>query len=293
MKYISLCFVAGVMIAITAHAQTTTSSSAAGNTENTGPLGAQIATRGGANGVAACASCHGAQGEGNAAAGFPRLAGQSEDYLARQMKNFTNGSRNNAVMSPIAKALTLQQTNAVSAYYGSLSAPFPTPSQLADAKVLQRGRQLATVGDNGKRIQGCANCHGPGGIGKPPTFPYLAGQHAAYLKAALAEWKNNVRTTDPSRQMNIIASLLNNEDTNAVTAYYAAQAAPQPDVQRANVPAGSTSRPVSPNSQTGSKSDGGASATQGVGTEQGAPVTGGNQGPGGGGASGSSDRSKP
>jgi len=39
-------------------------------------------------GVAACAACHGAQGEGNSLAGFPKLGGQHADYIASQLKAF-------------------------------------------------------------------------------------------------------------------------------------------------------------------------------------------------------------
>ena len=38
------------------------------------PLGMTIATKGTAKGIPACINCHGPNGEGNAAAGFPRLA---------------------------------------------------------------------------------------------------------------------------------------------------------------------------------------------------------------------------
>ncbi|MCS6474378.1 c-type cytochrome, partial [Burkholderia thailandensis] len=56
-------------------------------------LGKTIATQGATTGVAACIGCHGAQGEGNAAAGFPRLAGTNAAYLAAQLAAFADGSR--------------------------------------------------------------------------------------------------------------------------------------------------------------------------------------------------------
>ena len=40
-----------------------------------------------------CASCHGAQGEGNEATAAPRLTGQSDWYLVAQLKKFKNGQR--------------------------------------------------------------------------------------------------------------------------------------------------------------------------------------------------------
>lgn len=206
-----------------------------------GELGKQIATSGAPNGVAACATCHGAQGEGMAASNFPRIAGQSQLYLSRQLTSYADSSRDNPVMSPLAKALTPPQIEAVSAYYASLAAPAPKPPPKAEAKVPQRGQVLAEVGDEKIGVQACANCHGPGGIGQPPNYPYLAGQHPGYLLATLAEWKSGTRKNDPSQQMTMIAKRLSDEDVKAVVDYYAAQPAPPPSAQRVNVPAARSS----------------------------------------------------
>lgn len=66
-------------------------------------------------GVPACASCHGAQAQGNDT--FPRLAGQHDAYLLRQITVFKNGTRGNApVMSAVAHTLTDEQAKAVAAF---------------------------------------------------------------------------------------------------------------------------------------------------------------------------------
>ena len=68
-----------------------------------------------AESVPACAACHGAHAEGNDT--FPRLAGQHETYLLRQIGVFRNGTRANApVMSAVAHTLTDEQAKAVAAY---------------------------------------------------------------------------------------------------------------------------------------------------------------------------------
>jgi cbb3-type cytochrome c oxidase subunit III len=57
-------------------------------------LGEKIYRAGNAeSGVAACASCHGAKGEGMAAAGWPALAGQHADYIEAQLKAFRAAGR--------------------------------------------------------------------------------------------------------------------------------------------------------------------------------------------------------
>lgn len=45
------------------------------------------------SGVMSCMACHGAQGQGNAPAGFPRIAGQHADYTIRQLNAYRTGYR--------------------------------------------------------------------------------------------------------------------------------------------------------------------------------------------------------
>src|SRR5215469_7237069 len=97
--------------------------SASGVYAQQAPLGKTIATQGTAKGIPACISCHGANGEGNTAAGFPRLAGLPEAYLAAQLTAFADGSRENSVMQPFAKIMSLDGRSAVSQYFSSLPAP--------------------------------------------------------------------------------------------------------------------------------------------------------------------------
>jgi cytochrome c553 len=280
-----MAVVALVLIAIRVVAQPSPAASAANATPAEAlAQGAALATQGGA-GIAPCTSCHGGQGEGNAAAGFPRLVGQSAAYLLRQLDAYASDLRTNAVMQPIAKAMTPAQRAAAAAYYESLlrnatataagaSAPRSNAAAAGSA-----GKTLATVGAESRNLQACANCHGPDGIGEWATYPALAGQHASYLTSALAEWKSGARRTDPSGQMPRIAKLLSDAEASAVVAYYAALPPPAPQSiadasgARANTPARATI-------VSGPTRAGQAGTTQGVGTEQGAPLSGGTQGVG-------------
>jgi cytochrome c553 len=70
------------------------------------------------HGVLACVSCHGAKAEGNAV--IPRLAGQHADYLRIQLRAYASGSRENAAMNLVAKALTPEEIKAATAYVSSL-----------------------------------------------------------------------------------------------------------------------------------------------------------------------------
>ncbi|WP_083228665.1 c-type cytochrome [Bordetella sp. H567] len=263
--------------------------------------GQRIATSGNpGKGVIACVTCHGAQGEGNAASGFPRLAGQSAGYMQAQLDSYADGRRQNPIMAPIAKGLAQDERAAVSAYYadmgtagaaaaGGNAAAAGTPAASATpvggaAPALapdahKRGETLFMLGDDALRVQGCVNCHGPGGAGEPPTYPYLAGQHAGYLAAALREFKSGTRSNDPTGQMPYIAQQLGDADIEAVAAYLAQLPPPaRYDADTAAI----RDRAVKGAAQA-SPSQAGPTAPRGVGAEQGAPLTGGAQGPGGGG----------
>lgn len=177
--------------------------------------------------AASCATCHWPQGEGQGSAGFPRIAGQSAAYLQRQLDSFANGSRRSPVMEPIAKALSPEQRAQVAQHFAALSPDVVAPSGGAVPAILEaaggRGKLLAEVGDVGKGVQACVECHGEAGLGGGETHPYLAGQHLGYLNASLNAWRDGTRNNDPTGKMPGIAKGLSVSDIAALSAYYAAQ----------------------------------------------------------------------
>jgi cytochrome c553 len=179
--------------------------------------GAMIAAHGVAD-ATACAQCHGFSGASDSGATFPRIAGQSAYYLEKQMRDFASSARPNAVMSPIAKALSPDEIVDVSKYYAGNDGEFP-PLATADTALAEKGRQLARVGDSAKDIQACNNCHGPDGAGIPPAIPYLAGQYAQYIAFELQMWKRGFRKSSAD-SMALIAKQLDDQQIAAVAAYY-------------------------------------------------------------------------
>ncbi len=248
-------------------------------TTNLPQIGARLAAQGdAARGVPACVSCHGANGEGMATSGFPRLSGQPAGYLVRQIESFANGSRPHAVMTPIAKAMSPEQNRAAAIFYSQLTAAAPTPAPTANKALTARGERLALRGDEALQLQACANYHGPGGTGEANRYPALAGQHESYLTAAMQAWKTGQRRNDPSGQMPAVAASMNEADIAAVAGYYAALA-PASRSRQATSPG--AAGPTSP-SPAGAGA-GQATPPSGTGSEQ-TPLSGGGQGPGGGGA---------
>jgi cytochrome c oxidase subunit II len=171
---------------------------------------------------AVCSACHGAQGEGNKALNAPKLSGQAEWYLSRQLMNFKQGARgvkdqdiNGKVMAPMVANLsaTTDITN-VSAYIRTLP---DTPVVQTIQGNLSKGKDLYN--------STCAACHGLNGVGVESTkAPRLQNMSDWYLVTQLNNFSSGVRGTHPKdlygQQMSSVASFLTQEQTiNDLVAY--------------------------------------------------------------------------
>ena len=179
-----------------------------------------------------CARCHGERGTGDATEGIPRLAAQSRFYLRKQLEDFASGARPSETMAPIARALTPDRWEDVAAYFESLEdAPYP-PQSPADPVALQRGGVLSAIGDLERNVRACEVCHADAGVGFPPSFPYLAGQHAGYTERQLLLWKRGIRDNDPLDVMGEIARVLSEEEIRALAVYFARLRPPLDSINR-------------------------------------------------------------
>lgn len=183
--------------------------------------GQKIFTQGGAQpGAMACVACHGADGMGLAAAGFPRLAGLPAAYLSKQLQDFKNGTRTNPVMEPLAKALTNEEIAAVTTTIAAMPAP-QTPLVNRSTTPKTPAEKLALQGAWDRQIPACTSCHGPGGVGVGSAFPPLANQPASYLVAQLNGWRDGTRRNDPNDLMGHVAKSMTAEEIKAVADYFA------------------------------------------------------------------------
>jgi cytochrome c553 len=211
----------GLAVAISAGIGLLWAALAAAQTPSRGPdaaRGALIAAQGVPKGAPACALCHAFNGSSDGSGAFPRLAGQSTPYLSGQLADYASGVRANAIMTPIAKALTSQEKADVAAYFAGVKGAF-LPLADVDQALFKRGEQLAKVGDAAKGLQSCNNCHGPGGAGELPAIPYLAGQYAHYIAAQLRMWQRGLRKNSPEAMAGI-ARRLDDADIAAVAAFF-------------------------------------------------------------------------
>ena len=208
--------------------------------------GLLIVSRGTPKGVAACAQCHAFNGAADGSGAFPRLAGQDEHYLLKELHDFTTDQRRNAIMTPFALRLTDQEKADVAAYYASQTAvalpPALPPQDAADGAMRIRGRELATVGSAPLAVQSCTNCHGAQGTGEKPDVPYLQGQYASYIVRQFAQWRQGYRKNSSGNQMHEIATKLPEADVRAVARYF--------EQLRLDGPDADNNQPASLNQQT-------------------------------------------
>ncbi len=181
----------------------------------------------GAAKAATCAACHGANGIAVAPT-FPNLAGQSATYLYVQLRAFKDGSRANAVMKPLATALTDRDMRDLAAHFASLPGK---PGQAATVQT-PRGYTLYHHGDPAGGVPPCQGCHGADGRGPRPdlastapqpawaTFPALAGQNAPYVLEQLQAFHDGTRVgTSNDKVMQGVAHNLSKADMQALADY--------------------------------------------------------------------------
>lgn len=185
----------------------------------------------GAGKAAVCAACHGMDGN-SADPQYPKLAGQHEDYTARQLALFKSGERNNAIMLGFAAMLSAQDMRDLGAYYaGQATAPGVADESLIDNPLspnqgkpfFEAGQTLYRGGDLERGIPACAACHGPAGQGVPgPSYPSIAGQHAQYTSDMLRRFRSGeVHGKDDNANVIMagVAQRLSDEEIDSLATY--------------------------------------------------------------------------
>src|SRR6478736_10192855 len=107
--------------------------------------------------VLACASCHGAEGEGTSDVYFPRLAGKPAGYLYNQLIAFRDGRRKYPPMNYLLDFLPDPYLKQMAEHFASLRPPFPAPEvPIVSSDILTRGEALVRNGDPQHGIPPCA-----------------------------------------------------------------------------------------------------------------------------------------
>lgn len=188
----------------------------------------------GAAKAGACVACHGLDGNATDPTLYPRLAGQSERYLSRQLALFKSGERVNPIMQPFAMALSAQDMRDIGAYYATKSAGagagIADDAVIADKsspydgmKFYEVGQKLFRSGDPARNIPACMACHGPSGAGNPgPAYPRVAGQQSWYTARRLQEYRAGTTTEIDKalfQTMAQVAQPLTDQEIQALASY--------------------------------------------------------------------------
>ncbi|WP_456373664.1 c-type cytochrome [Thiolapillus sp.] len=164
---------------------------------------------------AACAACHGADGNSGVNPLWPKLAGQHPKYIKKQLHDFKAGKRKDGTMAPMAAPLKDQDIEDLAAYFSSQTRKIGTA---AEDKVALGEKLYRAGSSNG--APACSGCHGPAGAGNAAAnFPSLSGQGAAYVAKQLKDFRSGARSNDMNGMMAGVASKLTDADIEAVSQY--------------------------------------------------------------------------
>jgi len=167
--------------------------------------------------VQVCSNCHGVDGNPKSP-NFPRLAGQQEDYVVTQLKNFRNHNRSDPegfeYMWGLSRNLTDEQIAGLAKYYAK---QIPRHhEEVLDPQLVANGKEIYEKGVPEQNVIACISCHGDKaqGIG---AFPRLGHQHADYIEKQLDVFQNTQGR--PGTAMDFVVHPLTGPNKQAVAAY--------------------------------------------------------------------------
>jgi cytochrome c553 len=165
---------------------------------------------------ASCTACHGPDGN-SVNPEWPKLAGQHEEYLVKQLGYFVQGERENSTMKPMAAGLTEQDQQDIAAFYASQK----TTIGAADPELVEFGQKIYRSGNPESGVAPCMGCHGPNGAGNPAArYPALRGQHAKYTENQLRGFASGSRVNENAKKMmQILAGRMTDREIRSVASY--------------------------------------------------------------------------
>jgi cytochrome c553 len=132
-----------------------------------------------------CAHCHGTDGNSTSSA-YPSLAGQTREYLYRQIRAFKDGLRKNSMMSPAAVVLSDQDMQDLAEYFSGQTLVRSTAK--TDPASIEQGKKIAFDAQ-------CVACHQPNFKGLN-EFPRVSRQKYPYIVKQLKDFRDGTRASD-------------------------------------------------------------------------------------------------
>jgi len=175
---------------------------------------------------ATCVACHSADGN-SLAPMWPKLAGQSSNYIVKQLTDFKAERRTDPSMAPMVAPLSEQDIKDLAAYFSSQTVNSGNRSQ---PDLVKFGKQIYRKGKARPPVTACVGCHGLKGAGNYVTLesinvssiieaPALGSQHAEYIIKQLKAFQDETRTNDVGKIMRNVAEGLTEEEIKAVAEY--------------------------------------------------------------------------
>jgi cytochrome c553 len=119
-------------------------------------------------------------------------------------------------MTPMVAPLSVEDMKNVAAYYAQQT---PKPGVANDKELAQEGEKIYRGGNLETSVPACSSCHSPNGVGIPPNYPRLAGQHAEYSAAQLRAFRTEQRTNDVNEVMQMITNRMTEKEMQAVSEF--------------------------------------------------------------------------
>lgn len=163
----------------------------------------------------ACASCHAEDGNSTNPE-YPKLAGQGQPYLVKQLEDFKESHRESQIMEGQVADLSEEDFEDIAAYYAEQSVEIGQ----ADEELVELGEKIYRGGNSDDGVAACTACHGAKGQGNPEAgFPALQGQHAEYTASELRKFRDGERDNDAGQMMRNIADGMSDQEIEAVASY--------------------------------------------------------------------------
>jgi len=167
-----------------------------------------------------CQGCHGEDGNSISEA-TPKLSGQYEKYILKQLRDYKAGIRPHEIMNAMAIELSEEDMADVSSYFS-----IQVKMKGSGSVDTDEGEKLYLKGDRSQMVMACVSCHGVKGKGltpDTPMYPVIGGQHKDYLLKQLIDYRENERANSQNSIMSRIVRPLSDGDLEALASYLAAQ----------------------------------------------------------------------
>ncbi len=169
-----------------------------------------------------CTKCH-----SPSLAAFPRLEGQTSEYLFASTKAYITKERHSGqavgMMFNRVKSLNDAAIKDLAAYFSAL--PAPKPASGGDPKLIAIGQEIYLSKLTGDNSKSCADCHGINGEGRGADNnglnARLAGQTPNFIATQLSNYKSDL--IDNQKVMHDMAMKLNNDQIKALAEFLASK----------------------------------------------------------------------